>query len=161
MLLFFTKVRTLSFARDVKEKLKKDLRYLLLSTWENVSRISENLINVCKILPLALDYRQIKYSLQIVHHNPCFNLFILHNNSFDNQGNEINENDIFFKFRHTVFYKNCIQFWARLLRFLFCVIYGSSSFLLLFVLAQKVCLRFLKSYFRIEILIFLFFEVSF
>ena len=26
---------------------------------------------------------------QIVHHNPCFNLFILHNNSFDNQGSEI------------------------------------------------------------------------
>ena len=23
-------------------------------------------------------------------HNPCFNLFVLHNNSFDNQGSEIN-----------------------------------------------------------------------
>ena len=26
-----------------------------------------------------------------MHHNPCFNLFILYNNSFDNQGSEINE----------------------------------------------------------------------
>ena len=32
---------------------------------------------------------------------------------------------------------------------------------LLFVWAQKACLRFLKSYFRLEILIFLSFEVSF
>ena len=35
---------------------------------------------------------------QIVHHNPCFNLFILH----DNQGSKI-KND---KFQHTVFYGN-------------------------------------------------------
>ena len=35
---------------------------------------------------------------QIVHHNPCFNLFLLHNNSFDNQGSEINEKDIFLRF---------------------------------------------------------------
>ena len=31
----------------------------------------------------------------MVHHNPCFNLFILHSNPFDNQGSEINKNDIF------------------------------------------------------------------
>ena len=36
------------------------------------------------------------YNSQIVHHNPCFNLFILHKNLFDNQGSEINENDIFY-----------------------------------------------------------------
>ena len=35
---------------------------------------------------------------QIVHHNPCFNLFILHSNPFDNQGSEINKNDIFLHF---------------------------------------------------------------
>ena len=35
---------------------------------------------------------------QIVHHNPCFNLFILHSNPFDNQGSEINKNDIFLRF---------------------------------------------------------------
>ena len=45
------------------------------------------------------------YDSQIVHHNPCFNLFILHNNSFDNQRREINKNNISFMFRHTVFYK--------------------------------------------------------
>ena len=35
---------------------------------------------------------------QIVHHNPCVNLFILYNNynSFDNQESEINKNDIFY-----------------------------------------------------------------
>ena len=33
-----------------------------------------------------------------MHHNPCFNLFIIHNNSFDNQGSEINKNDIFLRF---------------------------------------------------------------
>ena len=33
---------------------------------------------------------------QIVHHNPCFNLFILHSNPFDNQRSEINKNDIFY-----------------------------------------------------------------
>ena len=35
---------------------------------------------------------------QLVHHNPCFNLFILHNNSFDNRGSELNKNDIFLRF---------------------------------------------------------------
>ena len=34
------------------------------------------------------------YDSQIVHYNPCFNLFILHNNSFDNQGSKINKNDV-------------------------------------------------------------------
>ena len=42
-----------------------------------------------------------------MHHNPCFNLFILHhNNSFDNEGSEINKTDMFFTFRDTVFYEN-------------------------------------------------------
>ena len=31
------------------------------------------------------------YDSQIVHHNPCFNLFLLHNNSFDNQGRKRNK----------------------------------------------------------------------
>ena len=30
-----------------------------------------------------------------MHHNLCFNLFMLDNNSFDNQGSEINKNNIF------------------------------------------------------------------
>ena len=34
------------------------------------------------------------YDNQIVHHNSCFNLFILHN-SFDNQLNEISKNAVF------------------------------------------------------------------
>ena len=32
-----------------------------------------------------------------MQHNPCFNLLILHN-SFDNEGSEINKNDIFLRF---------------------------------------------------------------
>ena len=35
---------------------------------------------------------------QIVHHIPCFNLFILHSNQFDNQGSEINKNDVLLRF---------------------------------------------------------------
>ena len=35
------------------------------------------------------------YDNQIVYHNRCFNLFILHNNSFDNQGSKINKDYIF------------------------------------------------------------------
>ena len=38
------------------------------------------------------------YDSQIVHHDPCFNLFLLHNNSFDNPGSEINKNDVFLLF---------------------------------------------------------------
>ena len=42
-------------------------------------------------------YIYIYYS-QLVHPNPCFNLFMLHNNSFDNQGSEVNKYDIFLRF---------------------------------------------------------------
>ena len=44
-----------------------------------------------------------------MHHNHYFNLLIFHNNSFDNQGSEINKNDIFLTFGHTVFYKNFLS----------------------------------------------------
>ena len=33
-----------------------------------------------------------------MHHILCFNLFVLQNNSFDNQGSEVNKNDIFLRF---------------------------------------------------------------
>ena len=45
------------------------------------------------------------YHNQIVHHKPCSNLFILHNNLLDNQGSEINKDDIFCTFQHTVLYE--------------------------------------------------------
>ena len=45
------------------------------------------------------------YNSQIVHHNPCFNLFILHNDSFESQGSEINKNDIFLRFHILSFTK--------------------------------------------------------
>ena len=35
------------------------------------------------------------YHNQIVHHKSLFDLFIFHNNLSDNQGSEINKNDIF------------------------------------------------------------------
>ena len=50
---------------------------------------------------------------QIVYHNPCFNLFILHNNSFDNQGSEINKNDIFLRFDILSFTKNFLLILAE------------------------------------------------
>ena len=40
-----------------------------------------------------------------MHHNPCFNLSILLNNPFDNQGSEINKNDIFLRFNILSFTK--------------------------------------------------------
>ena len=46
------------------------------------------------------------YDSQIVHHNTCFDLFILRNNSFDNQGSEMKKKRHFFTFPHTVFYQN-------------------------------------------------------
>ena len=33
-----------------------------------------------------------------MHHDPCFNLFILHSNPFENEGSEINKSDIFLRF---------------------------------------------------------------
>ena len=57
------------------------------------------------------------YDSQIVHHNHCFNLLILHNNSFDNQGSEINKNDIFLRFDKLSFTKRCVtRFRAKQLR---------------------------------------------
>ena len=49
------------------------------------------------------------YHNQIAHHKPCFNLFLLHNDLFDNQGSEINKSDIFCTFRHTVFLLKTFQ----------------------------------------------------
>ena len=43
------------------------------------------------------------YDSQVVHHKPCFNLFILRSNPFDNQGSEINKSDVFFTFRHIIY----------------------------------------------------------
>ena len=44
-------------------------------------------------------YIHIYIDSQIVHHNnPCFNLFILHNNSIDNQGGEINLSNILYTY---------------------------------------------------------------
>ena len=53
------------------------------------------------------------YDSQIVHHNPYLNLYILHNNSFDNQGGEMNKNDISLRcdiycLLHTVFIYTCM-----------------------------------------------------
>ena len=35
-------------------------------------------------------YSSARVYIYILNHNPCFNLFALHNNSFDNQRSEIN-----------------------------------------------------------------------
>ena len=45
-------------------------------------------------------FAMLKSKSQIMHHILCFNLFMLHNNSFDNQGSEINKNSIFNIFTH-------------------------------------------------------------
>ena len=45
-----------------------------------------------------MNINMIIYDSQIVHHNPHFLLFILHNSSFDSQGNEIKKSDMFLLF---------------------------------------------------------------
>ena len=44
---------------------------------------------------LYICFAMLKSKSQIMHHNLCVNLFMLHNNSFDNQGSEINKKNIF------------------------------------------------------------------
>ena len=48
------------------------------------------MITVFYVLYICNIYMYV-YDSQIVHHNPCFNLFLLHNNSFDNQGRKRNK----------------------------------------------------------------------
>ena len=44
---------------------------------------------------LYICFAMLKSKSQIMHHNLCVNLFMLHNNSFDKQGSEINKKNIF------------------------------------------------------------------
>ena len=63
-------------------------------------------IYICIYIYIHIFYRyRFIYDSQIVHHNPCFDLFILHDNSFDKQGSEINKNDIFLRFDILSIYK--------------------------------------------------------
>ena len=63
-------------------------------------------IYICIYAYIHIFYRyRFIYDSQIVHHNPCFDLFILHDNSFDKQGSEINKNDIFLRFDILSIYK--------------------------------------------------------
>ena len=98
---------------------------------------STKLIQFCKKLLLALDYGKSKYFLYI------FNIYI-----FSVLGVDFAVPFLccFQKLQLLVVKKN----WNN-----FCCI------TLLFVWAQKVCLRFLKSYFKLKILIFLSFVVSY
>ena len=45
------------------------------------------------------------YDSEILHYNPCFNLLMLQNSSFDNQGSEINKNDNFLRFDYCLLQK--------------------------------------------------------
>ena len=59
------------------------------------------LVNECMAeIFLIRIYIYIYIFSQIVHHNPCFNLFMLHNN----KGSKIKKH--IFTFQHTVFYGN-------------------------------------------------------
>ena len=43
----------------------------------------------------------------------CINVFILHNHSFDNQGSDINKNDIFLRFDKLSFAKTLYIYYTR------------------------------------------------
>ena len=49
------------------------------------------------------DHFNLHLDSQIVYHNPCFDLILLRNNSFDNQASKINKNDIFVRFDFQLF----------------------------------------------------------
>ena len=110
---------------------------MLPSKWENLSRCSAKFVYFCKKLPLVLDCRKSKYYLFI---NIWLSFLIL------GVAFAVPFLCWFQKFPLLV---EC-KFWNN-----FCCI------ALLFVWAQKVCFRFLKSYFKPKILIFLSFLMSF
>ena len=62
-----------------------------------------------------------------MYHNPCFNLLILHNNSFATQGSEINKNDIFLRFDILSFIKTFFLLYIFLL-YIYMYIYRYIGF---------------------------------
>ena len=106
--------------------------------WENLSLCSTKSMYFCKKLPLALGCRQNKYSLLM------YNIHIL----------PISKISSFCSSFYVLFPKAPASCGKKNRNKSFYIV-------LLFVCAQKVCLRFLKSYFKLETLILLFFVVSF
>ena len=80
--------------------------------------------------PKAINFRIQIFSMsicansQIVHHYPCFNLFILHNNLFNNQGSEINKNDIFLHFNILSFTKTFFLLHIHIYIYIYRVVRG-------------------------------------
>ena len=100
---------------------------MLSSKWENLSRCSTKLIHVCKKLSLALACRQSRYSLWI------YNIHIFFNFGSGLCGS--------FSMLFRKAQASCGK--KKILNNFCCSV-------LLFVWAWKVCLRYLKSYFKLE-----------
>ena len=86
-------------------------------------------------------YIYIYIYIYVYIYTTCFNLFIL-NNSFDNQGREINKNDIFLRFgilSFTNMYLVCIQYIKSFVIFLLNI--QSSYFLKLVAVLENVKIR--------------------
>ena len=112
---------------------------MLSSKWGNLSRCFTKLILICKQLSLALDCGQTKYSLE------KFDIYIYtYIYSILGMAFAVPFLCYFQKLQLLVIKKSWNNFW--------CIV-------LLFVWAQNACLRFLKSYFKLDILIVLYFLV--
>ena len=111
---------------------------MLPSRWENVNRCSIKLIYFCNKLRLASDCKQSKYSQQIYNSYTYFSIL-----------------SVAFAVSFLCYFQKLQLFDVKKIWTNFCCI------LLLYLWAQKVCLRFLKPYFKLDILIFLSFVMSF
>ena len=103
---------------------------MLPSKWKNLNRCSTKLIHVCQKLQLPLDCRQRIYPLLI------FNVYI-------------------FSILGVAFAVSFLRYFQKLQLLVIKIFFNNfCCIVILFVWAQKACLRFLKSYFKLEILIF-------
>ena len=99
-----------------------------------LSRCSTNLIHVCKKLPLALDCKYFGYFTYLIY--------------------------LSFQFLGVAFAGFFLCYFQKLQLLMIKIFWNNFWCIVLqFVWAQKVCLRFLNSYFKVDILIILFFVV--
>ena len=113
------------------------LRYYVTLKVRKCESLFYKLIHFCKKLPLALDCKQSKYSQQTYN----MHIFLILDVAFA---------VLFLFYFQKLKFLVVKKFWTN-----FC------CFVLLYLWAQKVCFRFLKPYFKLEVLIFLSFTVSF
>ena len=78
------------------------------------------------------------YDSQILHHNLCFNLFILNSNPFGNQGSKINKNNMHI---YTIYYLSiCLFIYLSIYLYLSLYIYIYTIYLYFYMIYMYICL---------------------